>query len=856
MSSWFNGLFRFTRPRLSLDHSSKRPVHCELEMLEDRWAPAVINVISLADNNNPVITAGHAGTAADPFQAPSLRSAVTFANANPGDNTIQLTQSGTYKLTLAGTPGETDNAAGELAILGKSSGGNLTIQNTSGGTVIVDGNHLNRVFDINPANITNPAKVTMQGFTIQNGDASDPANPDGPTSTGGGIRDQSNTDLTLTSMVITHNVANADGGGVVMENSVNSSWTLTITGSTISDNNSGDAGGGIDTDGTGTVVLSNDVITGNTDINQGAGVYVDTVAVGATFPGASMMMTGTVVSNNDALATGITASGGGISNAGNGTMTLQGCTIEGNFSGGQGGGFSDENNVGTLVVTSSIFRNNSATMDGGGIQEGGPSTSISSSEIDDNSSGASGGGLFATGTTLTVTASTFAGNTALGGGGALEIQTTGTGATGSTITNTTIAGNSATGDAATATTANGGGIEAPATTFTGSLSLLNDTINGNFATSGGGGIFWGGIAGSSFALENTIVAQNSASTGTDADNSANTFTDNGGNLIGVSGAGSGNTGFNLATTSTGTVASPLDPVLGPLAGNAGPTIGAPAESETLQTESPQTGSPAINAGIISGAPSVDERGFTRALTVSDPPDRGAVETAPAITAVKVNPLDLQAGVDFGTLNVATFTNASDSNPSDFGIDIAWGDGMGNRGTVTFNSQTQAFTVTGDHVYAHEGFYTITVTVHPLGAPVVIATAVSSVADAPVFITSLTPPPMVVGVPLSGRQVATFADYDLGAASADFQATIAWGDGTMSSGTIVETGIDSFGHPNFMVVGSHTYMSMPTSSFRVTIQDLRGGTMTTQANDGLAALEVTYFFDQATGTYKVIMFRYA
>jgi hypothetical protein len=78
-------------------------------MLEDRWAPAVINVISLADNNNPVITAGHAGTAADPFQAPSLRSAVTFANANPGDNTIQLTQSGTYKLTLAGTPGETDN---------------------------------------------------------------------------------------------------------------------------------------------------------------------------------------------------------------------------------------------------------------------------------------------------------------------------------------------------------------------------------------------------------------------------------------------------------------------------------------------------------------------------------------------------------------------------------------------------------------------------------------------------------------------------------------------------------------------------------------------------------------------------
>src|SRR6516164_3440162 len=107
-----------------------------LETLEDRCVPAVFNVNSLADILNPgpgVVT---------------LRSAIQQANQTPGGNTIDLTVAGTYKITLPGTPGETDNAAGEFAIL--PTGGDLTIQNTSGGTVVVDGNNLSRVFDINP----------------------------------------------------------------------------------------------------------------------------------------------------------------------------------------------------------------------------------------------------------------------------------------------------------------------------------------------------------------------------------------------------------------------------------------------------------------------------------------------------------------------------------------------------------------------------------------------------------------------------------------------------------------------------------------------------------------------------------
>src|SRR5262249_11909869 len=146
-------------------------------------------------------------------------------------------------------------------------------------------------------------------------------------------------------------------------------------------------------------------ITGNTDLHQGAGVYIDAIMVGPTFVGAPMKMSNTIVSNNDALAADITASGGGISNAGNGTMTIDSSTISSNFSGGMGGGFSDENNQGALIVTNSLFLNNSAISNGGGIQEGGPSTKITNTEIKGNSSGAAGAGLFLNGTTVTIDSS-------------------------------------------------------------------------------------------------------------------------------------------------------------------------------------------------------------------------------------------------------------------------------------------------------------------------------------------------------------------------------------------------------------------------------------------------------------------
>jgi hypothetical protein len=59
-----------------------------LELLEDRLAPAIYQVIGTADNTD-AITAG-TGTEADPYLAPSLRSAILATNANAGLDTIEF----------------------------------------------------------------------------------------------------------------------------------------------------------------------------------------------------------------------------------------------------------------------------------------------------------------------------------------------------------------------------------------------------------------------------------------------------------------------------------------------------------------------------------------------------------------------------------------------------------------------------------------------------------------------------------------------------------------------------------------------------------------------------------------------
>ena len=284
-------------------------------------------------------------------------------------------------------------------------------------------------------------------------------------------------------------------------------------------------------------------------------------------------------SANNAAQTGL---GGGIGNAGNGVVTITGSTIADNSTGATGGGFGDENALGTLVVQNSLFQGNAAVGSGGGIAVGSPSTTITGSEIKGNSSAGAGGGIFANGVTLTVADSTIAGNAAAGNGGGVEIETSGTGAAGSAISFTTITANAALNNGGGNI---GGGVDiGNGGPFTGALQLTNDTINANYAVSGGGLAM---ASGGTVNVQNTIIAGNHViGSGVDYLNVNGThYTSQGGNLVGNNNNGDGT--FTQATDQTGTAASPLDPLLGPLQNNGGPTVGAAGASPR-----PGDGSPA------------------------------------------------------------------------------------------------------------------------------------------------------------------------------------------------------------------------------------------------------------------------
>jgi CSLREA domain-containing protein len=186
--------------------------------------------------------------------------------------------------------------------------------------------------------------------------------------------------------------------------------------------------------------------------------------------------------------------------------------------------------------------------------------------------------------TMTVVSSTLIGNSnTTGNGGAIVNHGT------ASVVNTTISGN--TGNT------NGGGIG-----NSGTLNLTNSTIIGNGAqlsgTGRGGGIFNSGT----LNVKSTIIAGNSAALG--GPDVQGVFASAGFNLVGKT---DGSTGFTAATDQTGTTASPLGAVLGPVQNNGGPT----------HTAAVLAGSPALDKGTsngLTGALPTDQRGagFPRA----------------------------------------------------------------------------------------------------------------------------------------------------------------------------------------------------------------------------------------------------
>jgi predicted outer membrane repeat protein len=342
-------------------------------------------------------------------------------------------------------------------------------------------------------------------------------------------------------------------------------------------------------------------------------------------PGAGQI---TVSGNNSTLVFGVYPHING--NAGD-PVTISGLTITGGRTDVNGGGGGIVSVNASLTVSDAVITGNHAGEDGGGIfVYGGAanpgSLTLRNSTLSGNSAGengadddAYGGGVYATSTPMTVVNTTVSGNTAGGdGGGIYTTQASAADAANPTaVSNSTISGNSTLG---VETSDDAGGLWLCCGEFGEQMTLDSSTISGNSTTSYGGGAVAFVQDGSQVQINNTILANNSASNGPGPDLHSDPTAQLGFSLV----ENPAEVTPGPPLVQTGPNIFGVDPQLGPLAFNGGPT----------QTHALAETSPAFDTGNTSLTS--DQRGSTRPFDFAsganapggNGADIGAFELAP------------------------------------------------------------------------------------------------------------------------------------------------------------------------------------------------------------------------------------
>lgn len=187
-----------------------------------------------------------------------------------------------------------------------------------------------------------------------------------------------------------------------------------------------------------------------------------------------------------------------------------------------------------------------------------------------------------------------------------------------------------------------------------------------------------------------------------------------------------------------------------------------------------------------------------------PPANGS---ATSISAVEGRPFSASLG---------SFTDLTPTaSATSFTTTVNWGDGTSSTGTVTAGT-AGLFHVSGAHAYHRYGTYPVTITVRNssgsdsmAGAAVVHDAALSG---SPVAITALE------DVTFAGV-VGTFTDANPFATASGYTASIDWGDGHTSGGSV--TAIPG----GFEIEGAHAFSQIETGTVTVTIGDGGGSTTT-------------------------------
>jgi len=234
--------------------------------------------------------------------------------------------------------------------------------------------------------------------------------------------------------------------------------------------------------------------------------------------------------------------------------------------------------------------------------------------------------------------------------------------------------------------------------------------------------------------------------------------------------------------------------------------------------------------VVTGSHTFGAEGqLTTMVTITD--DAPGSITSPAVSTATVGEGDVLINPGPGAARKATegqdfvaqlsFGDRYTANTaSDFGATVIWGDGSSSAGAVS--GSTGSFLVSASHTYADEGSFPVTVIVNDNGPGTASTTLTATVnVDEGDSFTGRVGRSIgaTEGTSFSGV-VASFTgagpQASSGKAATGFAATIDWGDGTTSKGTV-------FGaNGKFVVSGRHTYIDESRYRLMVTLKDVAPG----------------------------------
>jgi len=213
--------------------------------------------------------------------------------------------------------------------------------------------------------------------------------------------------------------------------------------------------------------------------------------------------------------------------------------------------------------------------------------------------------------------------------------------------------------------------------------------------------------------------------------------------------------------------------------------------------------------------------------------RLAVEPADQAELVTLARVQVRVpGIRLAGQLTATFADDNThSSSGDLTATINWGDGNTSQGTVSGSGGS--YTVSDTHLYDEEGDFTVSVDVADTGGSTTSVSGTATVEDALLSAQGTgTPLKAWVGQSTGMVELATFIDQNPSGSASDFTATIDWGDGSTSDGTVTQ------GQGEYQVTGEHTYSTAGTQDVLVKIVDDGGSEATAQDTVDVLGLDVT------------------